>query len=69
MCENDPPVVPLCVQVCRVDALTYEEYEEDVPEVIEVAKPGKIEAGLETLVDEFGWDKVMDIMARMAKKG
>ncbi len=26
MCENDPPLKePLCVQVCRVDALTYEE--------------------------------------------
>src|SRR3990170_4993962 len=28
MCEDDPPQTePLCVQVCRVDALTYEETE------------------------------------------
>ena len=69
MCEDDPPVeVPMCVQVCRVGALTYEEYEEEVPEEKEEIKREKIEVGLESLVDEYGWQKVMETAARLARK-
>jgi benzoyl-CoA reductase subunit BamC len=68
MCEDDPPQKePLCVQVCRHDALTYEESEEEVGE--EEVKRGEMEIGLESLVDKYGIQKVMDTVARMSKKG
>jgi len=66
MCESDPPLEePLCVQVCRVDALTYEEREgaaadEEVRDEMDI--------GLEAMVDKFGLDKIRDTVARMAKK-
>jgi len=67
MCEDDPPQKePLCVQVCRHDALTYEESEEEVVE--EEVKRGEMEMGLESLVDKYGMQKVMDTVARMSKK-
>jgi len=69
MCESDPPVVPLCVQVCRVDALTYEEYEEEVEAEVKEVKREKVEVSLEALVDEYGWQKVLETAARMSKKG
>jgi benzoyl-CoA reductase subunit BamC len=67
MCETVPPVEePLCVQVCRVDALTYLEREEE-GEVEEMPR-GTLEIGLESLVDEFGVQNVMDTFARMRKQ-
>jgi benzoyl-CoA reductase subunit BamC len=64
MCEDDPPQKePLCVQWCITDALTYEEREEEVEEEV---KPEEIEIGLESLVDKYGFQKVMDTVARMA---
>jgi benzoyl-CoA reductase subunit BamC len=66
MCEDDPPQEkPLCVQWCLNDALTYEEREEEVEEEV---KPGDVEIGLESMVDKYGLQKVMDTVARMAKK-
>jgi benzoyl-CoA reductase subunit BamC len=66
MCEDDPPQEkPLCVQWCLNDALTYEEREEEVEEEV---KPEDVEIGLESLVDKYGLQKVMDSVARMAKK-
>lgn len=66
MCESDPPLSePMCVQWCITDALTYEEREEEVEEEVEL---GELEAGLETLVDKHGLQKVMDTFLRMAKK-
>ena len=66
MCEDDPPQEkPLCVQWCLNDALTYEEREEEVEEEV---KLGDGEVGLESLVDKYGLQKVMDTVARMAKK-
>jgi benzoyl-CoA reductase subunit BamC len=53
--------------VCRADALTYEEREEEVEE--EKEKLGDMEIGLESLVDKYGMQKVMDTVARMSKKG
>jgi benzoyl-CoA reductase subunit BamC len=68
MCEDDPPLKePMCVQVCRAGALTYEEREEN--EVEEAVKPGDMELGLESMVDKYGLQKVMDTVARMSKKG
>ena len=70
MCEDDPPLSePLCVQVCRPDALTYVEREEEVGE--EEVKRGEMEIGLESLANKYGLQKIMDTVARMSmsKKG
>jgi benzoyl-CoA reductase subunit BamC len=70
MCEDDPPQKePLCVQWCLNDALTYEEREEEVGE--EEVKLEDVEIGLESVVDKYGLDKIIDTVARMSmpKKG
>jgi benzoyl-CoA reductase subunit BamC len=66
MCESDPTLEkPLCVQWCTVDALTYEEREEDVEEEVPL---DDVEKGLESLIDKHGMQKILDTMARMSKK-
>ena len=66
MCESDPSVTePMCVQWCLADALVYEEREEEV-EVVE--EPEEIEIGLEAMANKFGWRKILDTAARMAKE-
>ncbi len=66
MCEDDPPQEkPLCVQWCLNDALTYEEREEEVEEEVKLED---VEVGMESMVDKYGMQKVMDTVARMAKK-
>jgi benzoyl-CoA reductase subunit BamC len=66
MCEDDPPQEePLCVKWCLNDALTYEEREEEVEEEVKLED---VEIGLESLVDKYGLQKVMDIIARMSQK-
>jgi len=68
MCEDDPPLEePLCVQWCLSDALTYEEREEEEEEE-EEEKREELEIGLESLVDKYGLDKIMDTVARMSMK-
>jgi len=66
MCEDaDSPVPePLCVQVCRVGALAYEEYEEESEAV---AKPESLEKGLDSLLDRHGLQKVTDAFTRIRK--
>jgi benzoyl-CoA reductase subunit BamC len=65
MCESDPTLEkPLCVQWCLVDALTYEEREEEGEEE---ARPEDVEIGLESLVDKYGLDKVLDSVARRSQ--
>ncbi len=69
MCEQEPPLEePMCVKWCLNDALTYEEREEEVEEE---EKLDDLEIGLESMIDKYGLDKVMDTMARIAisKKG
>jgi benzoyl-CoA reductase subunit BamC len=69
MCEDEPAQEkPLCVQWCINDALIYEEREEEVEEDVKLED---VEVGLESLIDKYGFDKVMDTMSRMsaAKKG
>jgi len=52
MCESDPALEkPLCVQWCLVDALTYEEREEEVEED---AKLDDVETGLESWSTNMG---------------
>jgi benzoyl-CoA reductase subunit BamC len=66
MCEGEDE--PLCVKWCLVDALTYEEREEEVEEE---ESPEEMEIGLEALANEYGLDKLMETVARMSasKKG
>ena len=67
MCESDPPLEePMCVQWCLVDALTYEEREEEAEEEIKLED---MEIGLESMVDKYGLQKVIDAVARMSTKG
>ena len=69
MCTSDPTLEkPLCVQWCLVNALTYEEREEEGEEE---AKLEDVDIGLESLVDKYGLEKVMDTVARLSlsKKG
>ncbi|MFH1137813.1 MAG: (4Fe-4S)-binding protein [Pseudomonadota bacterium] len=65
MCEGEDE--PLCVKWCLVDALTLEEREEDV---VEEERPDDLEIGLDALASKYGYDKIMETMARisMSKK-
>ena len=63
MCEADPPLEePMCVQVCRVDALTYAER---VDESVEEPARDELEIGLESLANKHGLQKIIDTVARM----
>lgn len=67
MCEDDPTLEkPMCVQWCLAEALTYEEYEEEVEEQV---KQSELEIGLKSLVDRYGFEKLVDSMAKMSSKG
>ena len=61
MCEGEEE--PHCVRVCTVDALTYEEREEE-SEALEEQE--ELDIGLEALADKYGLQKVRDALARMA---
>jgi len=66
MCEDDPPrEKPLCVEWCLNEALIYEEREEEVDEEVCMED---VEIGLESLVDKYGMDKIMDTVARLSQK-
>ncbi len=66
MCEDIPALEkPMCVQWCKVNALIYEEREEEGEET---PKLEELETGIEALVEKFGVQKVMDAIARMAEK-
>jgi benzoyl-CoA reductase subunit BamC len=68
MCESDPTLKePWCVQVCHADSLTYEEREEEVEEEEEEPR-GEMEVGLESLVNRYGMDELLDTVARMSMK-
>ena len=62
MCEGEDE--PLCVKWCLVDALIYEEREEEVD--AEEDKPDDMEVGLEALAKKFGLDKLMETVTRMS---
>jgi len=67
MCEDDPPLdEPMCAKWCLVDAITYEEREEEVEEE---AKPDEMDSGVQALIDKYGWEKVLDAVYRLSKKG
>lgn len=65
MCEEDETLAePWCVQVCRCDALTYVEREDDRPES-EEETPGDLEISLDSLVDKYGLKQLAETVARM----
>jgi len=63
MCEGEE--TPWCVLWCLNDVLTLEEREEEVEEQDELED---LEIGLESLVDKYGMDKIMDAVARLSVK-
>jgi benzoyl-CoA reductase subunit BamC len=66
LCESDPALEkPMCVQWCLNDVLTYEEREEEVEEQTEMQD---VEAGLTSMIDKYGLDKIADTVARLSKK-
>ena len=66
MCEGEEE--PLCVKWCMYDALILEEREEEVEAQEAQEEQEDLETGLESLATKFGMDKIMDAVARMAKK-
>ena len=67
MCEEDPTLKePWCVAVCRCDALTYYEREEDADDEVEV-KRDEMDIGLESLVKRYGIAKIADSVAQISK--
>ena len=67
MCETDPPLKePWCVKVCGSDALIYTEKE--VEDTQEEVKQEEIMIGLESLVDKYGIQAIVDTVDRMSEK-
>ena len=65
MCEGEE--VPMCVQICSRNALTYEEKEVH-EEPAETVKLNEMEIGLKSLIDQYGVQKLTDTFARMLQK-
>jgi Fe-S-cluster-containing dehydrogenase component len=63
MCEGEE--MPLCVEVCIRDVLTFEEREVEVEEETSV---NEIQVGLGTLLRKHGLEKVTDTFFRMTQK-
>ena len=67
MCESVPPLEePMCVQVCGTDALIYVEREVERDEKPQETR-GEIEIGLESLVNQYGIEAVIDRLNQMSK--
>ncbi len=67
MCEDDPALEkPKCVEWCLNDALIYEERVEEVEE--EDVSPGDVEIGVDSLIDKYGLQQVLDTIARASKR-
>jgi len=67
MCESIPPLdEPWCVKVCTNDALTYVEREVTRDEKPQ-EKRGQVEIGLESLVNQFGIEAVIEHLGEIAK--
>jgi benzoyl-CoA reductase subunit BamC len=66
MCESDPDLKePMCVQVCLNDVLVYEEREEEVEEQTDMEL---VQVGLQSMVDKYGLENVLDTINRMTQK-
>jgi benzoyl-CoA reductase subunit BamC len=65
MCESVPPLEkPMCVQVCGTEALTYVEREEERDQKPQPQR-GEIEVGLESLVNQYGIDAVINSLNQL----
>ncbi len=63
MCEElEGKEEPLCVQVCLVDALKYEEREEEMEEEPKVEE---LEMSLDYLANKFGWEKIIETAEKL----
>ena len=66
MCEDDPDLEePMCVKWCKLDALIYEEREEEYEEQVEI---DDMELAVESLIDKYGLENIIDSLARITKK-
>ena len=66
MCQDGPPLTnPMCVQVCRVGALSYSERDEEWGGEV---KWEEVEIGLESLVAKYGVNSVVDAVALISKQ-
>jgi benzoyl-CoA reductase subunit BamC len=63
MCEGEER--PLCVEWCLNDVLVYEERDEEIEEHPAM---NAMEAGLESLIDQYGLEKISTAFARMSQK-
>lgn len=66
MCGEDPEQIPLCVQICSRDALTYSVGEEIVHEEQE-QNCRDLESSVESLIKKFGLQKVKILLAGMKR--
>lgn len=66
MCEGEEE--PWCVAWCLNDVLVYEEREEWVEADTGEAQLERLDAGLESLADRYGLEKLKDAMARLTIK-
>ncbi len=66
MCEGEK--VPLCIQVCRPGALSYEEREEE-DKGEGKPKLDEMEIGLQSLINRYGLEKLTDTFTSISKKG
>jgi benzoyl-CoA reductase subunit BamC len=69
MCQSDPPLSkPKCVEKCLNNVLIYEEREEEVEEEVKLED---VEIGLESMIDKYGMQKIVDTFSRMtaSKRG
>ena len=64
MCEGNDDG-PLCVEWCLNDVLIYQEREEEVDEAVEI---NEMEAGLEALIDKYGFEKLGNAFSRRRPK-
>ena len=64
MCESVPPLAqPMCVQVCEPGCLTYAERTLER----EQESPEEMQAGLESLISQFGLEAVIGNLERLSK--
>lgn len=63
MCENEE--MPMCVKWCLKEALTYEEREEEVEELLKV---DDMEIGMRAIIDKYGAQNVAETFARLTQK-
>jgi Fe-S-cluster-containing hydrogenase component 2 len=69
MCGEDPEQVPLCVQICSRDALTYAIREREVEsDEKEQHIWQTMEMGLKSLERRYGFEKVKNALFRLAEK-